>query len=106
MLNRRDFVKTSAAGLATAAQGASAPRLNVVQILIDDLGYADAHCYGGEIETPHMDRLAAMGLSFSQAYDASPVCSPSRVGITTGQFPSRRYIYSYLDTRARQRELR
>ena len=105
MLNRRDFVHTCAAWLASPLLAQSAPRLNVVQILADDMGYGDPHCYGGEIETPNIDRLAAKGVRFTQAYDPSPVCSPSRVGITTGQFPSRQYIYSYLDARARQREL-
>ena len=94
------------AGLALPALGASASRPNVIQILADDMGWADPHCYGGEIETPNIDRLAAQGIRFTHAYNASPVCSASRVGITTGQFPSRHYIYSYLDTRARQRELR
>jgi arylsulfatase A-like enzyme len=98
-------VKAAAAGIGCGAHGAPAPRLNVVQILADDMGYADASCYGGEISTPNIDRLAAKGIRFTKAYDASPVCSPSRVGITTGQFPSRQYIYSYLDTRERQREL-
>jgi arylsulfatase A-like enzyme len=106
MRNRREFLALSGIGLATAASGTARPRPNIVQILADDMGYGDLQCYGGEIATPHLDRLAAQGLRFRQAYDASPVCSPSRVGITTGQFPSRQYIYSYLDTRQRQRELR
>jgi arylsulfatase A-like enzyme len=104
-VNRRSFLKTTGAGLAHGARSTPAPRLNVVQILADDMGYADAGCYGGEIPTPNIDRLAAKGIRFTKAYDASPVCSPSRVGITTGQFPSRQYIYSYLDSRERQREL-
>jgi len=105
MLNRRDFLKGAGAGLAGHAFGAGVARPNVVQILIDDMGFADLGCYGGQIETPHIDRLAARGIRFMKAYDASPVCSASRVGILTGQFPSRQYIYSYLDTRQRQREL-
>jgi arylsulfatase A-like enzyme len=98
-------LKAAGAGVTLGACGAPAPRVNIVQILADDMGYADASCYGGEISTPNIDRLAAKGIRFTKAYDASPVCSPSRVGITTGQFPSRQYIYSYLDTRQRQREL-
>jgi arylsulfatase A-like enzyme len=105
MLDRREFLRTAAAGLALPSAAGSAPRPNVVQILIDDMGYADLGCYGGEIATPNIDRLAAQGMRFTKAYDASPVCSPSRAGIMTGQFPSRNYIYSYLDTRQRQREL-
>jgi arylsulfatase A-like enzyme len=105
MLNRRNLLKGAGVGLAPYAFGASPDRPNIVQILIDDMGVADLGCYGGEIETPHIDRLAAQGIRFRKAYDASPVCSPSRVGILTGQFPSRQNIYSYLDTRQRQRDL-
>ncbi|MEJ7609388.1 MAG: sulfatase-like hydrolase/transferase [Bryobacteraceae bacterium] len=68
------------------------------------MGYADLGCYGGEAATPNLDRLAAQGIRFTQAYVASPVCSPSRVGITTGQWPARHFIYSYLDTRESQRK--
>ncbi len=96
-MNRRAFL---AGAIATAAGAAATPRLNIVQVLIDDMGYADLGCYGGEAATPNIDRLASEGIRFTQAYVASPVCSPSRVGITTGQFPSRHRIYSYLDTRA------
>lgn len=100
-MNRRLFLKAATAGVAVAAH----ERLNIIQILIDDMGYADLKCYGGEIPTPNIDRLAAQGVRFTQAYVASPVCSPSRVGITTGQCPSRHQIYSFLDTRKRHREL-
>lgn len=105
VIHRRDFLKRASAGFATSALAAPAPRLNIVQILIDDMGYADLGCFGGEIQTPNIDRIAAKGVRFTQAYVASPVCSPSRVGITTGQFPARQGIHSYLDTRQRQREL-
>jgi arylsulfatase A-like enzyme len=88
-----------AGALATAAPGA---RLNIIQVLIDDMGYADLGCYGGEAATPNLDRLAGEGIRFTQGCVASPVCSPSRVAITTGQFPSRHFIYSYLDTREAQ----
>lgn len=97
-MKRRTFL---AGGLALAAR----PKLNVIQILIDDMGYADLRCYGGPVPTPNIDRIAAEGIRFTQGYVASPICSPSRVGITTGQCPSRQRIYSYFDTRARQREL-
>jgi arylsulfatase A-like enzyme len=98
-LNRRDFIT---AGMTAAAFG-SAP--NVVLILADDLGYGDLGCYGGQIPTPGLDRLAAEGIRFTKAYVASPICSPSRVGIFTGQHPSRHLIHSYLDRRARQQQL-
>ena len=50
---------------------------NVVLILNDDMGYSDLGCYGGEIETPNLDRLARQGLRFSQFYNTAR-CSPSR----------------------------
>lgn len=80
-------------------------RPNVVTILADDLGYGDLSSYGCEIPTPNLDRLAAQGVRFTQAYVASPICSPSRVGVTTGQCPARHRIFSYLDSRASQHRL-
>lgn len=74
-------------------------------ILADDMGYGDPGCYGGEVATPNLDRIAREGIRFEQGYVAAPICSPSRVGITTGQCPSRHLIFSYLDSRQRQREL-
>jgi arylsulfatase A-like enzyme len=99
-MRRRAFLQASLAFVAPAPA-----KLNVVQILIDDMGYADLGCYGGPIPTPNIDRIAAEGIRFTQAYVASPICSPSRVGITTGQCPSRHRVYSYFDTRKRHREL-
>lgn len=78
---------------------------NIVTILADDMGYGDLGCYGGPIATPALDALAASGLRFTQAYVAAPICSPSRVGITTGQCPARHGIFSYLNDRASQRRL-
>lgn len=100
MISRRNFFLTSGAALA-----APSSQPNVIMILADDLGYGDLGCYGGEVPTPNLDRLASEGTRFTQAYAASPVCSPSRVGITTGQFPSRHLIFSYLDSRKRQSDL-
>jgi arylsulfatase A-like enzyme len=59
---------------------------NVVLILNDDMGYSDIGCYGGEIETPNLDRLAAGGLRFSQFYNTAR-CSPSRASLLTGLHP-------------------
>lgn len=100
-MNRRSFLLSAA----TAAAAAPRAKLNIIQILIDDMGYADLKCYGGAIPTPTIDRIAAEGIRFTQAYVASPICSPSRVGITTGQCPSRHGVFSYFDTRKRHREL-
>ncbi|MEO7010024.1 MAG: sulfatase-like hydrolase/transferase, partial [Caldimonas sp.] len=59
---------------------------NVVLILNDDMGYSDLGCYGGEIETPNLDRLAANGLRFSSFYNTAR-CSPSRASLMTGLHP-------------------
>jgi arylsulfatase A-like enzyme len=61
-----------------------------VFFLVDDLGWKDLACYGSEFyETPHVDRLAAQGVRFTNAYAACPVCSPTRVSIQTGKYPAR-----------------
>jgi arylsulfatase A-like enzyme len=108
MITRRHFL-SAATTTVTAASAAQSPRKstppNVVVIFADDLGYGDLSCYGGQIETPHLDRLATQGIRFTQAYTAAPICSPSRVGLHTGQHPSRHKIFSYLDSRAKQRQL-
>jgi len=60
---------------------------NLVFILADDLGHADLGCYGGrEPVSPRLDRLAAEGLRFTQAYANSPVCSPTRFALMTGRY--------------------
>jgi arylsulfatase A-like enzyme len=60
-------------------------RPNIVIILADDLGYSDLGCYGGEIRTPHLDRLAAGGLRFTQLYNTAR-CWPSRAAVLTGYY--------------------
>ena len=74
--------------VATAA-AAERPK-NIVLILADDLGWADTTLYGKTslYETPNIQRLAARGMTFSSAY-ASPICSPTRASIMTGQNPAR-----------------
>src|SRR5688500_10609778 len=60
---------------------------NIIFILADDLGLGDVGCYGGKIaSTPHLNRMAADGIRFTQYYAAAPVCSPSRCGLITGQY--------------------
>jgi uncharacterized sulfatase len=84
--------------LAFCAAGATRP--NFIFVLIDDMGYADLSCYGNtKLQTTHLDRLAKEGIRFTQFYVASPVCSPSRTALTTGQFPARWRLTSYLDSR-------
>lgn len=65
---------------------AEMPRPNIVMIIVDDLGWRDVGCYGSELyQTPNVDTLAAEGLSFSNAYSSSPLCTPTRASILTGQ---------------------
>jgi arylsulfatase A-like enzyme len=80
-----------------AAQAAPAPRMNVVLILADDLGWTDLHCFGSEYyESPHIDKLARDGVKFTQAYAACTVCSPSRAAILTGKYPGRLHITDWI----------
>jgi arylsulfatase A-like enzyme len=88
-------------GLLTVEARAAEPvRPNIVLVLADDLGPGDLSCYGGATPTPHLDRMAKEGVRFTRYYAASPICSPSRCGLITGQFPGRWRITSYLQTRA------
>jgi arylsulfatase A-like enzyme len=73
---------------------------NVILILADDLGPGDLSCYGGKTPTPHFDRMAREGVRFTRYYAASPICSPSRCALLTGQYPGRWRITSFLQTRA------
>ena len=73
--------------MAGAAMLSAAParKPNFVVILADDMGFSDARCYGGEVDTPHLDRLAAGGLRFTQAYSTAR-CGPSRSCLLTGMY--------------------
>lgn len=73
---------------------------NIVMVFIDDMGWGDLSCFGNtKATTPEIDRLATEGLRFEQFYVASPICSPSRCGLLTGQYPQRWQITSYLNNR-------
>src|SRR6266581_3541353 len=77
-----------------------AEKLNVVLILADDLGWADLGCYGSKYHrTPHLDRLAAAGARFTDAYAAAPICSPTRAAILTGKYPARLNLTDWLPGR-------
>jgi arylsulfatase A-like enzyme len=91
-----------AAAVAPFCFGAAAvpTRANIVVVLIDDMGWADFSCFGNQdAETPNIDRLASEGLRFEQFYVNSPICSPSRVALSTGQYPQRWRITSFLNHR-------
>ncbi|MCF7847626.1 MAG: sulfatase [Kiritimatiellales bacterium] len=67
---------------------------NVIFILTDDLGYSDVGCYGAtKVKTPHIDRLAADGLRFTDFHTAANICSPSRAAFLTGGYPQRTGLY-------------
>lgn len=73
---------------------------NVVLIVADDLGWADLGSYGSTFHrTPNLDRLAARGVRFTNAYASSPVCSPSRASILTGKHPARLHLTDWLPGR-------
>lgn len=85
--------------------GESIRRPNILFVLIDDMGYGDLSCFGGSrAGTTEIDRLAREGIRFTQFYVNAPICSPSRVAVTTGQYPNRWQITSYLARRDENRE--
>ena len=74
---------------------------NIVMVFIDDMGWSDFSCFGNQdAKTPNIDRMAEEGIAFEQFYVNSPVCSPSRVAILTGNYPDRWRISSFLAYRS------
>lgn len=82
---------TGVAIIGGSQRAMSAERLpNVVLFFVDDLGYGDVGCYGAtKVQTPNIDRLAKEGRRFTDAHSASAVCTPSRYGLLTGEYPFR-----------------
>nr|WP_294870922.1 sulfatase-like hydrolase/transferase [uncultured Pedobacter sp.] len=77
---------------------------NIIYILTDDMGYSDVSSFGGNfVPTPNIDRIAANGRKFNQFYSAAPICSPSRAGFITGNYPGRWNFSTYLDNRKHNR---
>ena len=75
---------------------------NIVLIMVDDLGYGDLSSYGADaLRTPHIDSLVAAGLRFDRFYANSPVCSPTRASLLTGQYPDRVGVPGVIRTHAR-----
>jgi len=102
-MNRRQFLKFAAGAAGWSLAGCAGPgpaikarkkddRPNIVLIMADDMGYSDIGCYGGEIHTPNIDRLAAGGLRFSQFYNNS-ICVPTRASLLTGLYPQQVGVY-------------
>ncbi|MSV29189.1 MAG: twin-arginine translocation signal domain-containing protein [Bryobacterales bacterium] len=84
-MNRRDFLKAGTAVAATGVFAQDRKRPNIVLIMADDMGFSDIGCYGSEIETPNLDRLAANGLRFTQFYNGARCC-PTRAALMTGLY--------------------
>ncbi len=110
-MKRRDFLK--AAGVVTAlglggsvkatglGEGGTRQGIrrkpNFVFFLLDDMGWKDLACFGSPFyETPNVDRLAAQGMRFTNAYAACPVCSPTRASIMTGKYPARLRLTNWI----------
>jgi arylsulfatase A-like enzyme len=79
--------------LVLTKHSAAQQKPNIIYIMTDDLGYADLSCYGRkDYQTPHLDKLAAEGTKFTNAYAAAPVCTPTRTAFMTGRYPARTSI--------------
>ena len=97
---RRSFLQLAAGAAAGAAAQAPAPPLNVVFVLMDDLGWRDTGPYGNRfIDTPNLDRFAGESVRFTNAYAACPVCSPTRASILTGRYPARLHLTDWIPGR-------
>jgi arylsulfatase A-like enzyme len=96
MLTRAAAASTLLAQNQTGTAGA--PRPNIVLILADDLGYSDLGCYGSEIATPNLDRLARSGMQFTQFY-TTPRCCPSRAALLTGLYPQEAGVGAMMEDR-------
>lgn len=93
-------MRVSVISLALALPLAAAEKPNIIYILADDFGYGDTSCYNpkSKIQTPHIDRIAAEGMRFTDAHSPSAVCTPTRYGILTGRYSWRtRLKYRVLD---------
>jgi arylsulfatase A len=83
-----------------ASMLAENPKPNFVFILMDDMGWTDVACFGSKFyQSPNIDKLAAEGMKFTQAYAACPVCSPTRASIMTGKYPARLHLTDFIPGR-------
>ena len=93
-ITRREFVGSAVASAAIGTTGQASIKQakppNILFILADDLGWGDLSCYGRpDYTTPNLDAFAKQGIRFTNAYSASPVCTPTRCGLLTGRYPAR-----------------
>src|SRR5436190_15855185 len=92
MISRRFFFAFALLGflLMSLGSNAAASRPHIVVFLADDHGFADSEVYGSkDVRTPNMLRLAVAGMTFTNAFVASPSCAPSRAALLTGLMPAR-----------------
>src|SRR6185437_2740772 len=105
MMDRRKFIALVSSGVAAAPvaslalpagegaagvkTGAPKRRPNVIFLICDDLGYGDPGCYGSQLPTPNLDRMAAHGLRFTHFNSGHPICSASRSAVMTGRYGQR-----------------
>ena len=82
----KSLVSLALIGAVALTASAASKKPNILVIVADDLGYSDLGCYGGEIQTPNLDKLAASGLRYSQAYNTAR-CWPTRSALMTGYYP-------------------
>jgi len=107
-MKRREFLKLTASTAVAAfvpravlgSDESGSKKTNFVFILIDDMGWTDAACFGSKFyETPNIDKLASQGMKFTNAYAACPVCSPTRASILAGKYPARMNLTDWIPGR-------
>ncbi|MDP3069403.1 MAG: arylsulfatase [Opitutaceae bacterium] len=86
--------------VAPLKEARAATKPNILFVLFDDMGWTQPQCYDAQsaLRTPHLDRLAAQGMRFTDAHSASGVCTPTRYGVLTGRYPSRIGQFGVLTT--------
>ena len=99
-MTRRTFLECAAAAGGATLLGASAKQMNILFILMDDLGWHDTQPYGNTfIDTPNLTKFAAESSRFTNAYAACPVCSPTRASIMTGKYPAKLHLTDWIPGR-------
>ena len=107
MYTRRSFLKITATALATAdlyAMRKTATKPNIIMLFVDDLGWADIKYQKQRHDIPNIDRLIAEGMTFTDAYSASPTCSPSRASVITGLNPARLRLVRHISGTFHEKE--
>ena len=99
-MRRIIFTLIAALTFISSVQAGDARKPNIIYILADDLGYGELGCYGQKkIKTPHLDKLAAKGLRFTQHYSGNAVCAPSRCVLMTGKHSGHAQVRNNIETK-------